>query len=477
LATGCLLVGWGLRFFTVSDVRGILSRLGMRADAPTQGAVEMEIPSDPAPAHGEHLRVCLLTSNFPRWPGDATTPFVLHLAGDLRTLGVDVEVLAPHASGAALTEVLDGVPVSRFRYFWPEKGQTLCYQGGALLNLRRSWSNWLKLPLFVACELFALTRLLRHGPFDVIHAQWILPQGFVAVLAGHLARVPVVVTVHGGDIFGLRGAMLRWFKKFTFRHAFAVTANSSVTEAAVREVVGADCNIHRIPMGVAVPDLGATSETRDVGGLGGGFARTELRRRHARGNGPLLIFVGRVIEEKGVEDLIRAVALLRTELPDLTLLVVGDGPTRNAFEDLVLSLDVADRVHFTGWVQNEQVSAFLAASDIFVGPSKPAPDGWIEAQGLTFCEAMAAGLPVIATRSGGIVDIVKDGETGLLVDTGAPDQIAAAIRRLVREPELGYRLAVSGQQWVRENFSRKATAEKFLSLFSDLIGQRLLTRG
>src|SRR5688572_3816919 len=97
-------------------------------------------------------RVLLVTSNYPRWAGDATTPFVLHLARDLRSLGWDVLVLAPHAPGAARAEVLDGVAVERFRYLLPERLQTVCYNGGSLGNLRRNPSNFLKLPLLVGRE-------------------------------------------------------------------------------------------------------------------------------------------------------------------------------------------------------------------------------------------------------------------------------------------------------------------------------------
>lgn len=451
----------------MQDSKGIFSHLGIRAGNGPRCRAKINKSCDQKAKLGSHFRICLLTSNLPRWVGDSTTPFILHFAKDLRSLGVDVEIIAPHAPGIEQSEILDGVPVTRFRYFWPEKGETLCYQGGALLNLRRSWSNWLKLPLFVACELGALMRLHHRRPFDVIHAHWILPQGFVAVLAGYLTRVPVVVTVHGGDIFGLRGAVLRWFKRFTLRHASVATANSSATEAAMREVVGPDSNIHRIAMGITVPNVGVMSEKTDK--FGGG-KESELRRKYARGNGPLLIFVGRLIEEKGVGDLIRAAAMLEAELPDLSLLIIGDGPAREAFEGLATSLQIADRVYFTGWIQNQNVSAYLAVGDIFVGPSKPAPDGWTEAQGLTFCEAMVAGLPVIATRCGGIVDVVKDGETGLLVDTGAPDQIAAAISRMVKNPALAGRLALSGGQWVRENYSREGTAKKFLAVFTELVG-------
>ena len=86
-------------------------------------------------------RVLCVTSNFPRWEGDSTTPFVLHLAEDLQALGWEVDVLAPHAPSAARHEVLDGVSVDRFRYLWPENRETVCYQGGALINLKQEDSN------------------------------------------------------------------------------------------------------------------------------------------------------------------------------------------------------------------------------------------------------------------------------------------------------------------------------------------------
>lgn len=83
-------------------------------------------------------RILVVTSNFPRWQGDSTTPFVLHLAQDLQNLGWHVDVLAPHSPGSARREVIEGVTAERFRYLWPTRLQTVCYQGGALINLRLS---------------------------------------------------------------------------------------------------------------------------------------------------------------------------------------------------------------------------------------------------------------------------------------------------------------------------------------------------
>lgn len=397
-------------------------------------------------------RICLLTSNFPRWDGDATTPFVLHLAQDLIKLGWQVEVLAPHAAGAARHEVLHGVPVRRFRYLWPASQQTVCYQGGALINLRRHRTNWLKLPLLVFFEWLALMALLARRRYDLINAHWILPQGFVAVAAAWLFRKPVVITVHGGDVFGLRGRLMAGFKRLALRRATAITVNSSATEAAVLEIAPGLPSIHRIPMGVSVP---ASPTEADA---------ATLRNRFRRGEGPLLVFVGRLVEEKGLSDLIRALALLAAELPDATVMILGDGQERADMEALASRLGVSDRVHFLGWVESEEVPAYLAGADIFVGPSKRAANGWVEAQGLTFVEAMLAGTPVIATRSGGIPDAVRHEETGLLVPEGRPDEIAAAIRRLVADPPLARRLRDSGYALALSDFTRERAANRFAVL-------------
>jgi len=86
----------------------------------------------------KHNKILCLTSNLPRWQGDSTTPFVLNLARDLQRIGWQVDILAPHAPGCAKRETLRGVNIQRFQYLWPETQQTVCYQGGALINLRRN---------------------------------------------------------------------------------------------------------------------------------------------------------------------------------------------------------------------------------------------------------------------------------------------------------------------------------------------------
>lgn len=404
-------------------------------------------------------RALCLTSNFPRWEGDATTPFVLHLAQDLAEWGWQVDVLAPHAPGAARREVLGGVHVERFRYVLPESAQTVCYQGGALVNLRKRPVEKLKLPALVGAEGWAAWRRLARGDYDVLHSHWVLPQGFVGMLASRASRVPHVVTVHGGDLFALRGPWMARFKRAALRRAQAVTVNSSFTEHAVRKLCPELATVTRIPMGVRVDPLSA--EERAQAG--------RIRRQYGQPGQPLLVFVGRLVEEKGLGDVLAAVAMLKESYPGLRLLVVGEGQDRGAFEAWVAEQLLGEAVSFVGWVASDLVRAHVAAADVFVGPSRTGPDGWVEAQGLTFLEAMVAGTAVVATRMGGIPDAVRHEETGLLVEERRPDQIAEAVRRLWSDEVLRRRMVDRGQRWVGDGFSRPSSARRFAEVFDSLL--------
>ena len=401
-------------------------------------------------------RVLFVTSSFPRHSGDATTPFVSHLATDLRRLGWEIDVLAPHAPGAARTESLDGILVRRFRYMWPESAQTVCYGGDVQSRLRRRPLDLAKLPPLVAAEAAATWRRLPH--YDLVHSHWLLPQGFAAGLASRLRSVPHVATVHGSDVFGLRGTLLVWFKRAAIAMADVVTANSSATADALRALRCPQDRLVRIPMGAGIP-----------GAVDPGEAAALARRLRRGAEGPLVVFVGRLTDEKGASDLVEALAIARDRLPGIAAAVVGDGPERAGLEALVRQIGLEDRVTFAGWQPPVGVALHLAAADWFVGPSRTAATGSREAQGLVFAEAMLAGRPVIATRSGGISDLVRDGVTGLLVDERAPEQIAAALIRLAENPLLAERLRTEASAAVRREHTREASARAFAGVYARLL--------
>ena len=412
-----------------------------------------------SPRTASAQRVLLLTSNYPRWDGDSTTPFVHSLATDLVARDWQVTVLAPHAAGAERHEVMDGVEVRRFRYSLPDSTQTVCYGGGALVNLRESPGNKIKLPALVAAEWAATARSLSRG-FDVLHAHWTLPQGFVAATTPY-RRVPRVLTVHGGDVFALRGRMLDRFAARALRRADRVTVASAATHSAVREIAGPNVRLSTVPFGV---DLSCGPRDDLVKGI---------RDRYRQRLGPLLVFVGRIVEEKGVLDVVDAVAQLVSDMPDVSAALVGSGQHVGRVREAAVDRGVLDRIHLPGWAEPADVPSWLSAADVVLAPSRIGLDGWTEGQGLTIVEAMAAGRPVIATATGGIPDTVTDGETGILVPPGDIRALADGVRRVVTDPHLAARLGERAAATARTRFDRSTTTDAITAIYREEIERRL----
>jgi phosphatidyl-myo-inositol dimannoside synthase len=407
----------------------------------------------------EPRRILWLSSNGPRWTGDSSAPFILNLAVDLRELGWDIELLLPQAGALPPRDQIEGVPITRFHYAWPRRLERLCYGAGVLAHLRQRPVDLALVPAFMAAQWRAARARIALGDIALLHAHWLLPQGLIGLEAARHKRVPVVATAHGGDLFALHGRLSVAGKRRVVRCAEAVTVNSSATEAVALKLGADPARLHRIPMGASglLPD---PAQVRD------------LRLRLGSVPGPLLGFVGRLVPEKGVDDILESVALLKERYPGVSLVVVGGGPDRVRLEKRAIDLGIVERVEFAGAVPPAQVTNYLHSIDMFVGPSRRSPDGWVEAQGVVYVEAMLASRPVIATSSGGIADLVRDGETGVLVDESSPRQIAAAVERLLSDPLLASRMAEAGRRLAETSYTRTASAAAFASLYATLAGSR-----
>jgi glycosyltransferase involved in cell wall biosynthesis len=174
-----------------------------------------------------------------------------------------------------------------------------------------------------------------------------------------------------------------------------------------------------------------------------------------------------VVEEKGVEEIVVAAASLREHFPGVSVVIGGTGQHLDKLRAFVQALDVAKIVHTPGWIDPSDVPSWLQAADVVVAPSKVR-----EGQGLSIVEAMAIGKPVVATRSGGIVDTIEDGVTGLLVAPGDARALADAIRRLVENPRLAGTLGQRASEVARERFDRRRTARHFDSIYRSLLATR-----
>jgi glycosyltransferase involved in cell wall biosynthesis len=276
-------------------------------------------------------------------------------------------------------ETLDGVEVIRYRYA-PRCFETLVNDGGIVTNLRRHRWKAILVPTFVLGQAWRTWRVLRTRQIDVIHAHWLLPQGLIVALLRTLSRrvPPYLVTSHGADLYALRGRSSSKLKRFVTMKATAI----SVVSEAMRddlERLGADVDkVHVQPMGVDLYRDFAPDPTVER-------SRDEI------------LFVGRLVEKKGLRYLIDAMPAILLAHPRAYLTVVGFGPEETERREQVRHLDLQAKVQFVGALSQLELPAVYRRAAVFVAPFVQAASGDQEGLGLVAVEAAGCGCPVVVS--------------------------------------------------------------------------------
>jgi glycosyltransferase involved in cell wall biosynthesis len=380
------------------------------------------------------VRVLFLAHAYPRHAGDPVGSFVANLALALRAHDVDVTVSAPSAPGLATFEELDGIPVHRFRYA-PERRETLAYTGTMGTQVRDSLAGKAAMASYLLAATRAANRLARRARYDLVHAHWWFPAGVVAVGLRALDDVPFVVTLHGSDIrladsFPGGRALFRGVA----RRAGAVTAVSTWLARDAERLAPAS-RVIVAPMPV----------------LSGLFHPGDGREDD------LLLFVGKLTEQKGLARLLRAMARMRAR-PRLAVVGAGrvdDAPLRRLAEEQGL----ADRIEWLPLLPQVELAAQYRRAAIHVVPALD------EGLGLTAVESLLSETPVVGFGSGGLPDIVPDGVGGRLVPPGDEAALADALDALLADPAARATLGVAGRDYVERRFGSDAAAERYLDIY------------
>ncbi len=381
------------------------------------------------------MRVVHVATAFPRDEEDVITPWLVELIRRLRGRGHEAEVLAPAYRGGASHRV-HGIPVRRFRYA-PAAWETLTHEDTAPDRVRRSPAHAALVPLYAAAGTLAGWRVGREAP-DVVHVHWPVPHALFGAAArtGSGGRTALVCSYYAVEVNWVN-ERLRWLRPFlrwSARTADAVTAISRSTAGSVEEVSGRSPRI--VPFAAAVDGEAAPGEAREP----------------LSGEGPLrLLFVGRLVERKGVEVLVRALARVR-ERREAELTVVGEGPRAESIRRTARDAGVGEAVTLTGFLPREELSRRYARCDIFVLPAVVDRKGDTEGLGVVLLEALRRDRPVVASDVGGIPDIVRDGRTGWLVPPGDEEALADRILALARDPERAREVARRGHAHAEERF-------------------------
>jgi glycosyltransferase involved in cell wall biosynthesis len=401
------------------------------------------------------LKIAVVTSSYPRFPGDGTAPFVKSICEHLTKLGHEVAVVAPH-DPAVKPMAFGEVKLIRFRYAWPERLHIMGHARALERDVRlRPLALFMLLPFLVASFL-ALMRLTGQQKSQVIHAHWVIPNGLVAAWVAKLRRIPFIVSLHGSDIFTAKrnplfGAVAHWI----FARAAGVTACSQDLRQSAIEL-GASEKTLLLPWG-ADPEIFRPDPS-------------SAGKMSAQNPTISIVALGRFVDKKGFTHLLEAMPSVTAQCPNTHLVLGGDGPLKDELIRRAKQLQISDHVAYPGSIPWDKVPGFLAKADIFVLPSIRDARGNVDGLPTVLLEAMSSGVAVVASNIGGVSLVIRHAENGILVPPGDVAALAGAILGLATDIEMRKALGNAARQSVLERFNWHNVAVQISGLLEEAVG-------
>jgi glycosyltransferase involved in cell wall biosynthesis len=396
------------------------------------------------------LKVLYIVTAFARKKDDFVTPWLTSTVSLLNEKkNIDVEVLTSSYKGLK-SQIINNTKVHRFRYFF-KKFEILTHEKCVPEKLKENKIMWLLIPFYMFFGTLATIRLLLKNNYDIIHIHWPFPHFFFTIIPRIFIKFKIVSTFHGTGPIWVKYYIpfLGFLFKLIIRYSDLITVNSSFTK---EEILGKIYygNFKIIP-------FGAYTTRKNI---------TDSNVKPQK-----LLFVGRLVKRKGLKYLINAVNLLRDEFPKLSLSIIGGGPEKSALEKMIKESKLEDKIEMLGPLSPDEVSYHYKTCEIFILPSIIDEIGNTETLGVVLIEALSYKKPVIASRVGGIVDIVKDNKTGILVEHKNSHELARAIKNLLLDSNYAKNLGLNGYRYVMKNFSWEKIINDLCNSYYSLINQ------
>lgn len=373
------------------------------------------------------MKIAIIASDYAPTIGGVQTA-VRHIARNATARGHSVIILSSLPSrDVPAQETVDGVPVYRFNW-----------------GRQPLWS----LPIRAVQTLVGMARVIRAFKPDLVYVHFLTINALYVLLLHYVLRFRLVSSARGNDIQGipLRSRLQRWMLPRLFARSNAILFCSSYVQRD------------------AVSYLRHISPRTYVGVVGDGFDPDEFRApRPYAYPAPYILAMGRLVHKKGFDLLIRTFAQIATEFPRVHLLIAGDGEERAALERLIDELRMRERITLLGFADRTTSLALFWGCEFFVLSSR------LEPFGIVVAEAMAAGKAVLATKSGGVMDLVQEGVNGLLVEPEV-NALADGMRRLLAHPDETRAMGERAHQTIQQH-TWAAVTDEFLTVFQRVIGE------
>ena len=377
------------------------------------------------------MRIAIVASDYAPTVGGVQTA-VRNIAHHSARMGHCVTILSADpqgflatAGGAYPSGLVDGITVHRFP--WGRR-------------------PILTLPIRALWTLVSMARVLRDFEPDIVYIHFLSINALYVLLLHYVMRFKLVASARGNDIQGIpnRSRGQRWMLTHLFRRANAILFCSSFVQRD------------------AAPFLQGIPPTTFVGVVADGFNADEFENRQPfEYPHPYIFGAGRLVHKKGFDLLVRAFSLISTDFPHVHLLIAGDGDERQKLERCIDELNLSDRVNLLGFADRDKTIALFLGCEFFVLSSR------IEPFGIVVLEAMAARKAVLATKSGGVMDLVQDGINGMLVEPSV-EALAAGLREMLSHPAATRAMGERAVETI-QNRTWAAVTEQFIQVFEHVL--------
>ncbi len=394
------------------------------------------------------LRLLILTHNYPRYNGDYAGIFISLLAKNLLKHGIKPIVLAPHDPGLKEYEVVDGVEVYRFRYADDDKDENIAYKGNMQQIVLGSVDGIFKFMRFLNYFKWKASEIVEKEKIDVVAGHWLVPSGMVMKHLSKKYSLPMVVSSHGTDV-----RMMRKYSKAIYRYLknFCRGLNrwTVVSNFLKEEILLTDNKLENTLEVLPLPhDESIFYKDPDI-----------------KKENDLIVSVTRFTEQKRVDYLIKAMALIIEKRPSARLEIFGKGPLEDEIKTLINKFGLSDNITINQPVSQDKLCETYNKASVVVLNS------YEEGFGLALSEAMLCGTAVVGVNSGGITDIIKDNETGLLVEPDNSQHLSDALLKMLNDEPLRAKLADLGHKYATETFASGPLTEKYARIIKQAAGR------
>ena len=411
------------------------------------------------------MNICVFTHTYPRFSGDPVAPFMKDFCKGLAEQEQNVFVLAPYDRLFSVKQnATQNLKVKLYRYIFPNRLHTLGYSRTLIGDQHLKLSVFFLAPFMLIASFFSLLWLVYQEKIQVISAHWIIPNGFIAAIVSKITGVPLVITIPGSDVyFGKKNFLFRWMIKFASSQAKIIASNSM---RYLEELLDLDISNNKfieIPYGVNINSFVDIHKEKQSMRKFLKFSSSDF----------IILAVGRLVEKKGFDYLIRAMRTVVKEQKRAKLVIIGDGTERDRLERLAQDVEIENKVFFLGKINHTDLPKYYALADIYVAPSVRDRHGNLESHIVALFEAIASGLPIVATKLAVSKQYVVDEKNGYRVNDKDVDSLASAIIRILNSNNLSELGKYSSSIAKKFLFYRYCTGE-YIKIFNLIANQKSL---